>query len=168
MKIIETIRTEYDLKGVGAPEYYLGGDVDMMNSAPSTKEVDGTLEVDHDEKDKHLNVKWLRHNVKTAFSARTYIKNTIERLERMMGGKEFSLEKSPMAEHLHPEIDDSPFLDEDDHHKFRSMIGCANWLITLGRFDIAYAVNSLSRHCMAPRQGHLKAVIRIFGYLKKF
>ena len=48
------------------------------------------------------------------------------------------------------------------------MIGCANWLITLGRFDIAYAVNALSRHNMAPRQGHLKAAIRIFGYLKKF
>ena len=48
------------------------------------------------------------------------------------------------------------------------MIGCANWLITLGRFDIVYAVNSLSRHNMAPRQGHLKAVMRIFGYLKKF
>ena len=57
MKIIETIRTEYDLKGVGAPEYYLGGDVDMMNSQPSTKEVDSLLEVDHDEKDRHLNVK---------------------------------------------------------------------------------------------------------------
>ena len=167
MKIIETIRNEYDLKGVGAPEYYLGGDVDMMNSNPSTKEVDGTLEVDHDERDRHLDVKWLRHHVKTAFSARTYIKNTIQRLERMMG-KEFSLEKSPMAEHLHPEIDDSPFLNEDDHHKYRSMIGCANWLITLSILDIAYAVNAFARHNMAPRQGHLKGVIRIFGYLKKF
>ena len=57
MKIIETIQNEYDLKGVGAPEYYLGGDVDMMNSIPSTKDVDGTLEVEHDEKDKHLNGK---------------------------------------------------------------------------------------------------------------
>ena len=152
---------------MGSPEYYLGGDVDMMNSSPSTKDIDGVMEVDHDEKDKHLNVQWLRHNVKTAFSARTYIKNTIERLERMMDTT-FKLERSPMAENLHPEIDDSPFLDATGHHRFRSMIGCANWLITLGRFDIAYAVNSLSRHNMAPRQGHLKAVMRIFGYLKKF
>ena len=49
-----------------------------------------------------------------------------------------------MAESLHPEVDDSPFLDEGGHHKFRSMIGSANWLITLGRFDIAYSVNSFS------------------------
>ena len=61
----------------------------------------------------------------------------------------------------------SLFLDEGGHHKFRSMIGCANWLITLGRFDIAYSVNSFSRHSMAPRQGHLNGIIRVFGYLKK-
>ena len=72
-----------------------------------------------------------------------------------------------MTENLHPEMDDSPFLDAKDHHRFRIMIGCANWLITLGRCDIAYAVNSLSKHNMVPRQRHLKAVIRIFGYLKK-
>ena len=84
MSIIETIRNEYDLKGVGSPEYYLGGDVDMMTNNPSTKDIDGIMEVGHDEKDKHLNVQWLRYNVKTAFSARTYIKNTIQRLERMI------------------------------------------------------------------------------------
>ena len=150
MRIIETIRNEYDLKGVGAPEYYLGGDVDLMSSQPSTKDINGVLEINHDEQDKHLNAQWLHHNVKTAFSARTYIKNTIQRLERMIG-KVFATQKSPMLEHLHPEIDDSPYLDEGDHHRFRSMIGCANWLITLGRFDIAYATNSLSRHTMAPR-----------------
>ena len=166
MAIIETIRNEYDLKGVGSPEYYLGGDVDMMTNNPSTKDIDGIMEVGHDEKDKHLNVQWLRHNVKTAFSARTYIKNTIQRLERMMD-RTFSQWNSPMAESLHPEVDDSPFLDEGGHHKFRSMIGCANWLITLGRFDIAYSVNSFSRHSMAPRQGHLSGIMRVFGYLKK-
>jgi len=37
-----------------------------------------------------------------------------------------------------------------------------------GRFDIAYAVNTLSRFSMAPRQGHLEAMMRVFGYLKKF
>ena len=85
IKVIETLRTEYDLKGVGLPEYYLRGDVDIMNSSPSTKDIDSIMEVNHDEKDKHLNVQWLHHNVKTTFSARTYIKNTIERLERMIG-----------------------------------------------------------------------------------
>ena len=43
-----------------------------------------------------------------------------------------------------------------DHH---------NWIITLGRFDIAYAVNTLSRYSAFPSEGHLKALMRVFGYL---
>ena len=64
MSIIDTIRKEYELKGVGVPEYYLGGDVDMLNSNLAPKDLDGILEVGHDEKDKHLNIQWLPHNVK--------------------------------------------------------------------------------------------------------
>ena len=45
-------------------------------------------------------------------------------------------------------------------------MGSANWVITLGRFDICFAVSSLSRYLIAPRQGHLNAMIKVFGYLK--
>ena len=166
MKVIETIRNEYDLKGVGAPEYYLGGDIDTMSSNATTKDVEGIEEVDHDVKDKHLSIQWLKQGIKTAFSARTYIKNTVERLERMMN-REFGKFDTPMSETLHPEIDDSPTLDEVEHNKFRSIVGSANWLVTLGRFDIAYSVNAFSRHSMNPCQGHLTGMIRVFGYLKK-
>ena len=84
-----------------------------------------------------------------------------------MIGKEFAKFDTPMSEASHPELDDSPLLDDLDHSKFRSIVGSANWLVTLGRFDIAYAVNSLSRFSAKPRQGHLKGMIRFFGYLKK-
>ena len=167
MSIIETIRNEYDLKGVGIPEYYLGGDIDMMTSHATTKDVIGTQEAGNDEKDIHLDVQWIKQGIKTAFSARTYIRNTVERLERMMDRK-FPSPNTPMSETLHPEIDASPYLDDDGHHKFQSMVGSANWLITLGRFDIAYSVNTFSRHSMQPRQGHLIGMIRVFGYLNKF
>ena len=76
--------------------------------------------------------------------------------------------KTPMAENYHPEIDDSPILSDDDASKFRSIIGSLNWLITLGRFDVHYATNSLSRFSMAPREGHLKAAFRILSYIKTF
>ncbi|MCP4273878.1 MAG: hypothetical protein GY781_18300, partial [Gammaproteobacteria bacterium] len=161
MHIINEIKKDYMLKGVGIPEYYLGGNFH------TTKDIDNTKEVGHDEKDKHLSYQWLKHNIKTAFSAQTYIHTSIERLERMIG-KEFALHNTPMSEAAHPELDDSALLNAEDHSKFRSLVGCANWLITLGRFDIAYAVNSLSRFSMQPRQGYLKAMIKVFGYLKKF
>lgn len=66
-----------------------------------------------------------------------------------------------MAALLHPEVDDSSFLDEGGNHKFKSMIGCANWLI-----DIIYSVNSFSRHSMAQRHGYLNGIMKVVGYLK--
>ena len=161
MKIINEIQDDYVLKGIGTPEYYLGGDFH------STKDLSNMQEVGHDEQVKHLTHHWLKHGIKTAFSAQTYIENSLKKLEDMMG-KQFSTYNTPMAEAAHPELDDSPLLDATDHSKFRSLIGCANWLVTLGRFDIAYSVNAYSRFSMQPRQGHLNGIIRVFGYLKKF
>jgi hypothetical protein len=37
----------------------------------------------------------------------------------------------------------------------------------LGRFNIAYATNTMARFSMAPREGHLTAAKRIFGYLAR-
>ena len=73
-----------------------------------------------------------------------------------------------MLEILHLEIDDSPTLNPARHSQFRSLVGFANWLVTLGRFDVVYAVNTFSRFSMQPREGHFKGMIRLFGYLKKF
>ena len=161
MSIIEEIRKDFMLKGVGKPEYYLGGNFH------TTKDIDGLQEANDDDPAPHLSSKWLREGVKTAFSARTYIEQRMSKLETMMNTS-FSPKGSPMSETYHPEIDDSPLLNAEDHSKFRSLVGCANWLVTLGRFDIAYSVNALSRFSMAPRQGHLVAMTRVFGYLKKW
>ena len=71
-----------------------------------------------------------------------------------------------MAADAHPELDTSALLDPINASKYRALIGSANWLVTLGRFDIQFATNALARFSMAPREGHLAMVKRIFGYLK--
>ena len=48
------------------------------------------------------------------------------------------------------------------------MIGSLNWLISLGRFDVQYCTTTLARYNNGPREGHLKAVLRVLGYVKKF
>jgi len=73
-----------------------------------------------------------------------------------------------MIETYHPEQDDTPLLNPEGVSKYRALIGSANWIVTLGRFDIAYATSTMARYCMAPREGHLIAVKRIFGYLRTF
>lgn len=151
---------------MGIPEYYLGGDVEIVEYQVTTKDVVGIDEAGNDENNKSLGVQWLKEGIKTAFSAKTYIQNTTKRLEAMIG-KESAKFDTPMSETSHPELDDSLLLDNLDHSKFRSIVGIANWLVTLGRFDIAYAVNSLYRFSAKPRQGHLKGITRFLGYLKK-
>ena len=58
------------------------------------------------------------------------------------------------------------WVDAAEITKFKSMIGSLNWILTLGRFDIAYALNTMSRYSMAPREGHMKAMVNIFGCLQ--
>jgi hypothetical protein len=48
------------------------------------------------------------------------------------------------------------------------MIRMLQWTVSIGRLDIFYAVSSMSRFCVSPREGHLHRVFRIFGYLKKY
>ena len=46
------------------------------------------------------------------------------------------------------------------------LIGLTQWAATLGRFDIQYATNTLAKFNICTREGHLKRVLQIFGYLK--
>jgi len=49
------------------------------------------------------------------------------------------------------------------------MIGACQWLVSLGRFDIAAAaVSALSRFRAAPRCGHMDRVRHLYGYICKF
>ena len=75
---------------------------------------------------------------------------------------------SPLEKNDHPEFDDSDLLDEEGIKKYQSMIGACQWAVSLGRFDIHTAVMTMPQFRIAPRQGHLDRLKRIYGYLKKF
>jgi hypothetical protein len=58
---------------------------------------------------------------------------------------------TPMQENDHPELDESPVLDDQQATLYCAIIGSLNWMVTLGRFDIMYATNTLARFSMNPR-----------------
>ena len=62
----------------------------------------------------------------------------------------------PLEKNNHPELDDSPLLDGDGVAKCQSLISTLQWTISLGRFDAAAAVMSMSSFGVAPRQAHLE------------
>lgn len=85
---------------------------------------------------------------------RTYIKEGVRHIETIFG--KLMKRDVPMKHGDHPEEDGSELLDDDDHRKYQMLIGMLNWVVTIGRIDIAYAVSSLSRFVAAPRKGHLE------------
>ena len=98
----------------------------------------------------------------------TYIKECIGHLEDddMLDGKLYE-HKNPLPAKVHPEMDTSPLLDVDGTRLFQTLICMAQWTCTIGRLDISLATSSLSRFSAAPREGHLKLAVYMFGYFKK-
>lgn len=90
----------------------------------------------------------------------------MEQYERMFQ-EQPKLYVSPLDKGDHPELDSTPELSEDGIKQYQSLIGSLQWLITLGQFNIATAVMSMSRFRVAPREGHLDRLKRMYGYVKK-
>jgi len=126
----------YELKGLGTPEYYSGADMEYIPETDS----------------------W-------AMSAKTYINSISEKIEKLL---EVKLKNygSPMEVGDHPELDESDLLYGRDISLYQMLLGCAQWAIRLGRFDIQYATNTLARYGAMPRHGHYQRMLRVFGYLK--
>ena len=128
----------YNPKGVGKPQYYLGDDIG------------------------DLGLEWEKEDIFMAFSAETYITNAFPKLAKSCGLKEFQKANTSFDENYHPELNESPLLPGEQMSVYKSLIGSAIWIINLGRFDIAYAINALSRYFMASREGHMKDLERVF------
>ena len=142
MQIIEELKKvgSFELKGVGVPEYYLGGNIDRS-------------------------VKPDKNGCRTKISAKTYIVNVCEKIERIFDTK-LRNHHSPLEGGYHPELDTSTLVSDEDISKYRMLIGSLNWAVTLGRFDVMFAAVTMARYSIVPREGHMKTMLRVFGYLK--
>ena len=139
-KIIDSLLAKphaFKLKGTGPVSYHLGNDF--------FRDEDGTLCV----------------------GPRKYIERMANQFEHLFGHEPKRNVLSPLEKNDHPELDETELLDEDGIRKYQSLIGTMQWCITLGRFDIATAVMTMSGFRVAPRQGHLERLKRICGYLYK-
>jgi hypothetical protein len=99
-------------------------------------------------------------------SPKKYLERTFDEYTRIFGEKP-RVASSPLEKGDHPEIDTTAYLGFDDIKKYQSVIGSLQWAISLGRFDIATAVMTLSAFRAVPRKGHLERARRVVGYLYK-
>eukprot|EP00957_Ditylum_brightwellii_P107063 8169001-Ditylum_brightwellii.AAC.1 len=140
MAILEQLKKPngpYDFKGVGSPEYYLGGDVKIAYLGDSIEEL--------------------------SLSAKTYLTCICNKVELLMGW-ELKGFNNPMDPHYHVEIDESDFVVGEDISKYRVMVGSLNWLITSGRYNTHFTTTTLARHMMMPRQGKIHAMRHVEQY----
>ena len=99
-----------------------------------------------------------------AADPRRYVNKILESYERMFKEKPRK-SRPPLEGGDHPELDTSELCYDHQTKQFQTLIGQLLWLISLGRFDIAVHVISLSIFRAQPRKGHLHRAKRIVGYL---
>jgi hypothetical protein len=81
----------------------------------------------------------------SCFAPCKHIDKLVASYERMFGSKPKTAKiASPLVEGDHPEIDDSEFLEEEGIQHFQSLTGQLQWAMSLGRFDIAVAIMTMS------------------------
>ena len=135
--IIDALETKFKLKGTGPITFHLGCNF--------FRDETGNL----------------------CFGPKSYIERVAMMHEDMFGCKPMRNMSSPLEKGDHPELDTSPLLGPEGITQYQSLIGALQWTITLGRYDVATAVMTMSGFRAAPREGHLLRLRRIVGYLLK-
>ena len=102
-----------------------------------------------------------------SMSPKRYIERAVDTYSRIFGEHPKARYSSPLEGGDHPEIDTTDLLDAEGIKHYQSLIGILQWLVTLGRLDIATAVMTMSSFRTAPRVGHLNRLKRMFGYVVK-
>ena len=137
---------------------------DALTSAPHNFKLKGTGPTTF-----HLGCNYFRDEDGTlCMSPLTHIERMESQCISLFGESPKQNIQSPLERNDHPELDESPPLDADGVAKHQSLIGSMQWAISLGRFDIATAVMTMSSFRAAPREQHLTRVRRMVGCLCKF
>ena len=138
--------------------------IDSLEGAPVNFKLKGTGPLEF-----HLGCNFYRDDEGLlCIAPHKYIERMVDTYNNLFGENPKQKYQAPLEENDHPELDESELLDLEGIGKYQSLIGVLQWTISLGRFDIATAVMTMSSFRVAPRQGHLERLKRVVGYLVKF
>jgi hypothetical protein len=132
----------------------------MLASTDYLRKKDGNGSIDF-----HLgqSFSWNDHG-EMEISAKCYVDKMIDTYVQLYGENPRKA-SSPLEQNNHPEMDNSPFLRQDETQQIQSLIGAMQWAVSIGRLNIMTAVMSLSSFHAMPRRGHLERAKQIYGYL---
>jgi hypothetical protein len=107
-----------------------------------------------------------------ASSPAKYVWASVENVEKYLqdlGDKRWKLPRkcsNPFKLDYKPELDGSKELNAELSNWYMHLIGMLQWMVEIGQVDILTEVSLMSSYMAMPREGHLDAVLHIFGYLK--
>ncbi|KAG7336583.1 reverse transcriptase RNA-dependent DNA polymerase [Nitzschia inconspicua] len=112
----------------------------------------------------------IRHHLKLQFSQdedrtlrlgqKKYPKKITEGYVCFFGSRPRRNACAPLERGDHPEMDISPFLDEEKTKMYQSLIGALQWIITIGWFNIFPTLITMSFIQDTPRYRHFKKITR--------
>ena len=101
-------------------------------------------------------------------SCQGYIKEAITCVCSLLNLDSLKTYDSIAKDTWHPQLDDSPKLDTAGIKLYQHLIGIGIWLICIGRFNIHFPINQLSRFTSSPTRAHLNDLIHVFGFVTKW
>ncbi|KAI2500081.1 Reverse transcriptase (RNA-dependent DNA polymerase) [Fragilaria crotonensis] len=144
--ILRDVQSTFKLKDdkIEAPEYYLGA---------------------------KLQEKPINNITCWTVTSQEYVKAAVKNVAEVPKGTSRRLPtkhvETPMSITYVPELDVTEELNAKDVTFFQELIGVLRWATEIGRVDILLEVSLLSQYQANPREGHLKQLLHIFGYLQK-
>ena len=73
---------------------------------------------------------------------------------------------NPFPGDYEPELDTTPTLNPELSSWYASLIRMLRWMVEIGRVDIITEVSKMASQMASPREGHLDALMHIFGFLR--
>jgi hypothetical protein len=73
---------------------------------------------------------------------------------------------SPCKGGCKPKLDATPLRDAELASWYASLIGMLQWMVEIGQVDIITEVSKMASQMAVPREGHLDALLHMFGFLQ--
>ncbi|CAJ1939745.1 unnamed protein product, partial [Cylindrotheca closterium] len=96
-----------------------------------------------------------------------YLQESLRVVKKQIAPMQLTLKKkvySTLPTGYKPELDSTPFVDDDTAIFYMQLIGILRWLVELGRIE----VSMLLTYNTMPCEGHFHAALHIFVYLQKY
>ncbi len=106
---------------------------------------------------------WNEHGQLCIFPQR-YIEKMVDLYNWIFKENPMSKAKSPLNSNNHPKTDMTEFLGKEGIQMYQSLIGLMQWAISIGHFDIAVHVMTMSSFRVALHWGQLEQAKRMVGY----